>query len=69
MARVHKAVDEIFDAAIKLGGTLSGEHGIGIAKQKYLLNEFGESGIEALKAVKRALDPDNILNPGKVVTI
>jgi len=69
MARVHKAVDEIFDAAIKLGGTLSGEHGIGIAKQKYLLNEFGESGLEALKAVKRALDPDNILNPGKVVTI
>lgn len=69
MERVHKAVDEIFDVALKLGGTLSGEHGVGIAKQKYLINEFGEAGVEALKAVKKALDPENILNPGKIVSL
>jgi glycolate oxidase len=69
MARVHQAVDDIFAAAVEMGGTLSGEHGIGIAKQKYLTREFGEAGLEALKAVKRALDPDNLLNPGKVVSI
>jgi len=67
MERVHQAVDAIFDAALKLGGTLSGEHGIGIAKMKYLEQEFGAAGVEALNAIKRALDPDNILNPGKVV--
>ena len=42
MARVHKAVDEIFEAALSFGGTLSGEHGIGIAKMKYLGNELGQ---------------------------
>lgn len=69
MERVHKAVDEIFAVALELGGTLSGEHGIGIAKIKYLEQEFGAAGVEAMKAVKRALDPDNIFNPGKVVNI
>jgi len=69
MERVHKAVDEIFEVALKLGGTLSGEHGIGIAKQKYLEKEFGEAGIEALEAVKKALDPKNLLNPGKIVNV
>ncbi len=69
MQRVHQAVGEIFDVSLSLGGTLSGEHGIGIAKQKYLEQEFGEAGIEALKAIKRALDPDNLLNPGKIVRI
>lgn len=67
MARLDKAIDEIFEAALKLGGTLSGEHGIGIAKKKYLKNEIGSSGIEVMKRLKKALDPDNILNPGKLV--
>jgi len=67
MARLDKAIDEIFDAALKLGGTLSGEHGIGVAKKKYLKNELGSSGIEVMKRLKKALDPDNILNPGKLV--
>jgi len=69
MARVHRAVDEIFDAALQLGGTLSGEHGIGMAKMKYLKNEFKEAGVEALRSVKKALDPENILNPGKVIDL
>jgi len=66
MARVHKAIDEIFSTAIKLGGTLSGEHGIGMAKSKYMEMQFGSSGMNVMKKIKQALDPDNIMNPGKV---
>jgi len=66
MERVHKAVDEIFKIAIELGGTLSGEHGIGIAKAKYMEWEFGKEGIAVMQKIKNALDPDQILNPGKM---
>ena len=66
MERVEKAIDEIFDAAIKLDGTLSGEHGIGLAKKKYLKMEFGEHGVDIMHSVKKALDPKNLLNPGKI---
>lgn len=67
MKRVHAAVDEIFKAALELGGTISGEHGIGMAKAKYLPLEFGEQGVEVMRKVKRALDPENLLNPGKMM--
>lgn len=67
MVRVEKAVDEIFEVAISLGGTLSGEHGIGMAKAKYLPLEFGEAGVALLRDIKEALDPNYILNPGKMV--
>lgn len=67
MKRVHQAVDEIFKIALELGGTISGEHGIGMAKAKYLPLEFGEQGVEVMKKVKRALDPENLLNPGKMM--
>lgn len=67
MKRVHLAVDEIFQVAVSLGGTLSGEHGIGIAKMKYLEMEFGEAGVRALRRIKEALDPNYMLNPGKIV--
>lgn len=66
MERVHKAVDEIFKTAIELGGTLSGEHGIGIAKAKYMEWEFGKEGIAVMQKIKNALDPDQIFNPGKM---
>lgn len=66
MERVHKAVDEIFKVAIDLGGTLSGEHGIGMAKAKYMEWEFGKEGVEVMRKIKNALDPDNLLNPGKM---
>jgi glycolate oxidase len=69
MDRVHKAVDEIFSAALKFGGTLSGEHGIGIAKMKYLGDEIGQSGLNLMKSIKQALDPSCILNPGKMVPL
>jgi glycolate oxidase len=67
MARMHRAVEEIFDAALGFGGTLSGEHGIGIAKMKFLGNEIGQSGLDLMKSLKEALDPDYLLNPGKLV--
>ncbi|HEX3744161.1 MAG TPA: FAD-linked oxidase C-terminal domain-containing protein [Bryobacteraceae bacterium] len=67
MQRVHYAVEEIFDTALKLGGTLSGEHGIGIAKMRFLGNELGESGVNLMRSIKDALDPHGLLNPGKLV--
>jgi glycolate oxidase len=69
MDRVHKAVDEIFATAIKFGGTLTGEHGIGIAKMKYLSSELGQSGVNLMKSIKEALDPTYIMNPGKMVPL
>jgi glycolate oxidase len=68
MERTHKAVDEIFAAALGFGGTLSGEHGIGFAKMKYLGDELGQSGLDLMKSIKGALDPQYILNPGKMVS-
>jgi glycolate oxidase len=51
---------------LTVGGTLSGEHGIGITKRPYITHALGEAGVKALKAVKQALDPKGILNPGKI---
>ena len=55
-----------FDATLAVGGTLSGEHGIGITKRPYIAKALGEAGVKALSAVKQALDPKGILNPGKI---
>lgn len=68
MERVHLAVDEIFDTALALGGTLSGEHGIGMAKTRYLPREIGDAGVNVIRKIKNALDPQCILNPGKLVS-
>ncbi len=65
MKRVELAVSEIFESAIKLGGTLSGEHGIGTLKAPYMELELGHS-LELMKSIKQAWDPNNILNPGKM---
>jgi len=67
--RVHQAIDEIFAAALALDGTLSGEHGIGMAKMKYLGNELGQSGLNLMKSIKESLDPEYILNPGKMIPL
>lgn len=64
--RAHAAFEEIFDAAISMGGTITGEHGVGIAKKKYLPRLVGESGIRVMKGIKNAFDPKGILNPGKI---
>lgn len=67
MERVYVAMDEIFTTALKLGGTLSGEHGIGLGKLKYMPAQFGEEGMAVMRGIKQSLDPNNILNPGKLV--
>jgi glycolate oxidase len=64
--RVESAIEAIFDKALALGGTLSGEHGTGIAKSCFLEKETGMATILYSKRIKAALDPNNILNPGKI---
>ena len=66
MKRVEAAVEEIFDAAIALGGTLSGEHGIGLMKAPFMERELGPEGLRMMRLIKQAWDPNNILNPGKI---
>ena len=63
---VDKAMEEVFKAAIGLRGSISGEHGIGISKAKYMKIELDEATLSCMKKIKIALDPGNILNPGKI---
>lgn len=65
--RVEKAIDAIFDKALSLGGTLSGEHGTGLAKSRFLEKETSPATILYSKKIKKSLDPKNILNPGKII--
>ena len=65
--RVWAAADEMFRLALRLGGTLTGEHGIGTLKRRWLRDEIGDTGLELHRAVKAALDPLGIMNPGKVI--
>ncbi|MEM7336146.1 MAG: FAD-linked oxidase C-terminal domain-containing protein, partial [Chloroflexota bacterium] len=55
--------------ALELEGTCTGEHGIGIGKQKYMAQEHGEEALHVMRTIKQALDPQNILNPGKVLAL
>lgn len=64
--RVEMAFEEIFEAAIDLGGTITGEHGVGVMKAPYLEWKVGAAGIELMKGIKQAFDPNNIMNPGKI---
>ncbi len=66
LPRAHDAVREIFAATLQMGGSISGEHGIGIAKAAYLPMELSAATIAAMRRIKQALDPNNILNPGKI---
>src|SRR5690606_10110625 len=66
-ARAQAAVEALFGHVIALGGTLSGEHGIGVAKRDWMERAFDAPTLAAMRAVKAALDPDGILNPGKVL--
>ncbi len=65
-AKAEKAVEAIFEETIRLGGTLSGEHGIGTSKSAYLGMELSPEVITTMKKVKELFDPNNILNPGKI---
>jgi glycolate oxidase len=66
MHRVEEAFKEIFDEAIRLGGTITGEHGIGVAKKGFLPKFAGDAQMRVMRELRRALDPDGILNPGKM---
>jgi glycolate oxidase len=66
MHRVEEAMREIFDETLRLGGTITGEHGVGLAKRAFLRKQLGDGSYELLKTIKRALDPDGLLNPGKI---
>jgi glycolate oxidase len=66
MKRVEKAVAAIFEAAIDLGGTLSGEHGIGIMKKAFMPMELDPFSLEMMKRIKEVWDPNGIMNPGKI---
>ncbi len=65
--RLHKAQIEIYEKLLKMGGTLSGEHGIGYKRRGYMKYFLDEAQLELIKRVKLAFDPQNILNPGKIV--
>lgn len=68
MRRVEAAISEVFEVTLKLGGTISGEHGIGLTKIRFLPWEARPSGLKAMRVIKDGFDPQNILNPGKIFT-
>ena len=66
LEKAHAAIEEVFKGALELGGTMSGEHGVGIAKAPYIPLEITPEAAFYMKTLKKALDPNNILNPGKI---
>lgn len=67
VARAHAFIDRIAARAIAMDGTCTGEHGIGQGKRSFLRQEHGAAGVAAMAAVKKALDPLNLMNPGKIL--
>jgi D-lactate dehydrogenase (cytochrome) len=67
LARAKDFASRLAQRAIRMDGTCTGEHGIGIGKQPYMALEHGDVAIELMRAIKRAIDPENILNPGKIL--
>ena len=66
MHRVELALDEIVEETLRLGGTVTGEHGVGLAKKQFLRRQLGEGSYALMRSVKQALDPMGLLNPGKI---
>jgi len=66
MHRVEAAMKEIFHKAVELGGTITGEHGVGLAKKEFLESAVGQMNVEIMRRIKKAVDPDGLLNPGKI---
>jgi D-lactate dehydrogenase len=65
MARAEACLDQVFDLVVSLGGTLSGEHGVGLEKRDFIHRELDPATLEVMYGIKRQLDPNGILNPGK----
>jgi glycolate oxidase/D-lactate dehydrogenase len=64
--RAEKAVDEVFELALRYNGSITGEHGVGLTKRKFLRWQIGDVGIEVMKGIKMVFDPKNLFNPGKL---
>jgi D-lactate dehydrogenase (cytochrome) len=67
--RAKDLLERLVQRALSMEGTCTGEHGVGQGKMKYLAGELGEPALAAMAAIKRALDPDGIMNPGKIVAV
>jgi glycolate oxidase len=66
MHRVHQALEAIVERTLEVGGTITGEHGVGLAKKPWLRQQMGDASLGLMRQIKRTLDPDNLLNPGKI---
>ena len=66
VAKVDGVNERLVRRALRMGGTCTGEHGVGLGKQEFLLEEAGTAGVELMRQIKRTLDPKGILNPGKI---
>lgn len=67
--RAERAVDEVFEITLRYNGSITGEHGVGLTKRKFLEYQFGLVGMEILRGIKKVFDPKNLFNPGKVITL
>jgi glycolate oxidase len=66
LKKAEAAIDDLFEHTLKLGGTISGEHGVGITKAPYIAKEIGSVELNLMKKIKKIFDPNGILNPGKI---
>jgi len=69
LKKVERAVEELFKLTVEFGGSITGEHGVGITKKPFLKLQLGEVGLELVRGVKRLFDPKNLFNPGKLVDL
>ncbi|PLX89634.1 MAG: glycolate oxidase subunit GlcD [Desulfuromonas sp.] len=67
MKRAHAFYDELYEQVLAWGGTVSGEHGIGVAKKDFLALQIGPGGVDVMRRIKNAFDPKGLLNPGKII--
>jgi glycolate oxidase len=66
MGRAHAFYHDLYEQVLAWGGTVSGEHGIGLAKKEYLARQIGAGGVRVMKRIKQSFDPAGVLNPGKI---
>ncbi len=66
MKRVEIVLDKIFRRVVEMGGTISGEHGIGLSKKPFMHYQFSPQEMRLFRDIKKVFDPDNLLNPGKI---